>query len=239
MIKENIEHILEEIKNYNSKLICVSKTRTCAEIMEAYNTGIRDFGENHVKELIEKIKELPQVEQVKAKDYDILYLTDYLDEFALKMLGSYEEKNFKNVADGNLDLESEEEKEDLNKLNEKNKDMLSFIKKSLDENVVDVKFTNKLTNHPVCLTTEGELSTQMQKVLNAMPEQGNVNAKMVLEINDKHAIAKKLKSLYKEDDKKALKNYAKILYAQARLIEGLSIENPTEISNLICKLISK
>ena len=190
-------------------------------------------------ENIDKIDLLPQVEQVKAKDYDILYLTDYLDEFALKMLEKFDDKIFKNVADGNLDLESEEEKEDLNKLNEKNKDMLSFIKKSLDENVVDVKFTNKLTNHPVCLTTEGELSTQMQKVLNAMPEQGNVNAKMVLEINDKHAIAKKLKALYKEDDKKSLKNYAKILYAQARLIEGLSIENPTEISNLICKLISK
>ena len=112
------------------------------------------------------------------------------------------------------------------------------MKESLGDNVVSVKLTNKLSNHPVCLTTEGEISVEMQKVINAMPTDEKVNAKMVLEINEKHEIVNKLKDLFK-NNKEELKNYTKILYSEARLIEGLSIDNPTEISNLICELISK
>ena len=188
-------------------------------------------------ETVDKIKMLPQVEQVKNKDYDILYLTDYLDEFVMNVLSEFNGKKFVNVSDSNLDLDTKEEKEALKKNNEDNKEMLEFIKESLDGEVVDVRLTNKLTNHPVCLTSEGEMSTQMQKVINAMPTDEEVKAKMVLEINENHKIVDKLKKLYKED-KDELKKYAKILYSSSRLIEGLSVENPTEMSNIICDLIS-
>ena len=188
-------------------------------------------------ETIDKINMLPQVEQVKSKNFDILYLTDYLDEFVIQVLGDVDGKKFVNVSDSSLDLDTKEEKEALKKVNDDNKDMLTFIKESLNGEVVDVRLTNKLTNHPVCLTTDGEISVEMEKVINAMPTDERVKAKMVLEINEKHKIVDKLKSLYK-DDKEELKKYAKILYSSSRLIEGLSVENPTEISNIICDLIS-
>ena len=188
-------------------------------------------------ETVDKIKMLPQVEQVKNKDYDILYLTDYLDEFVINVLGEFNGKKFANVSASNLDLDTKEEKEALKKNNEDNKEMLEYIKEALDGEVVDVRLTNKLTNHPVCLTTEGEISVEMQKVINAMPTDEQVKAKMILEINENHKIVDKLKKLYQED-KDELKKYAKILYSSSRLIEGLSVENPTEISNIICDLIS-
>ena len=189
-------------------------------------------------ETIDKINLLPQVEQVKKKNYDILYLTDYLDEFVLGVLNEFNGKKFKNVADSSLELDTEEEKEAINKINEDNKEMLDVIKKELGEDVERVRFTNKLATHPVCLTTEGEVSVEMQKVINAMPGDDKVKAKMVLEINENHPISDKLKNLYK-NDKDELRKYAKVLYSEARLIEGLSIDNPTEISNLICDLLSK
>lgn len=188
-------------------------------------------------ETIDKIDMLPQVEQVKNKKYDILYLTEAVDEFAIQILQAYNEKPFKNVCDGSLDLETKEEKEQINKLNEDNKDLLAFMKENLSD-VNEIRFTNKLSNHPVCLTTEGGVSTQMEKVLSAMPNTSDVKATTILEINENHPIVEKLKKLYK-NDKDKLKDYTKILYSEARLIEGLSIENPTEISNLICDLISK
>ena len=117
--------------------------------------------------------------------------------------------------------------------------MFDIMKKTLDkDNISDIKFTHRLKNHPVCLTTEGEISSSMEKVLNAMPNSNKVNAKMIMEINENHPIAKKLQNLYK-DDKDELEKYTKILYSEARLIEGLPIDNPTEISNLICDILSK
>lgn len=187
---------------------------------------------------IDKIDLLPQVEQVKNKEYDILYLTNYVDEFVFQVLGEYEGKTFKNVASESLNLDTEEEKEKLDKFNKKYKDLLDYMKDILKDDVSDVRFTDKLTKHPVCLTTNGELSTQMEKVLNAMPEANNVKATTVLEINNKHKIVKKLNELY-NTDKKELTKYVKVLYSQSRLIEGLAIENPTEISSIICDLISK
>ena len=135
-------------------------------------------------------------------------------------------------------MDTEEEKEKLDKFNKKYKDLLDYMKEVLKDNVSDVRFTDKLTKHPVCLTTNGELSTQMEKVLNAMPEANNVKANTVLEINNKHKIVKKLNELY-NTSKKELTKYVKVLYSQSRLIEGLEIENPTEISSIICDLISK
>ena len=187
---------------------------------------------------IDKIDLLPQVEQVKNKEYDILYLTNYVDEFVFQVLGEYEGKTFKNVANESLNLDTEEEKEKLDKFNKKYKDLLDYMKEVLKDNVSDVRFTDKLTKHPVCLTTNGELSTQMEKVLNAMPEANNVKANTVLEINNKHKIVKKLNELY-NTSKSELTKYVKVLYSQSRLIEGLEIENPTEISSIICDLISK
>lgn len=185
-------------------------------------------------ESVDKIDLLPQIEQVKDKDYEILYLTDYVDEFTLQALREYDGKNFKNVSDADLDLE--DKKEDIEKLNTDNKDLLTLMKDTIG--ISSVRFTGKLKNHPVCLTSKGNVSVEMQKVINSMPGDESVNAEIVLEINENHPIANKLKSLY-ETDKEELKKYSKVLYSEARLIEGLGIDNPTEISNLICDLISK
>ncbi len=189
-------------------------------------------------ETIDKIDLLPQVESVKEKKYDILYLTDYVDEFTIQALMEYEKHPFANVSDGNLDLESKEEKEELDKINQENKEMFDFMKEKLTEHVESVRFTHRLKNHPVCLTTEGAVSVEMEKVINAMPTDEKIKAHTILEINEKHPIAQKIKKLF-ESDKEELEKYTKILYAEARLIEGLSLENPTEISGLICDLISK
>lgn len=187
-------------------------------------------------ETYDKIDNLPQVEQVKEKDYEILYLTDYVDEFVINALMQYNGKNFVNVSNEKLDLDDDNKKEEIKKLNESNKDLLESMKKEL--NIADVKFTNKLKKHPVCLTTKGDISVEMEKVINAMPTDEKIKAEVVLEINEKHPISKKLQDLYK-NDKDAFQKYTKILYSEARLIEGLPIENPTEISNLICEVISK
>lgn len=189
-------------------------------------------------ESIDKIDMLPQVQKVKEKEYEILYLTENIDEFVIKALSEYEGKKFVNVSENTLDLDTEEEKEALKKENEENKEMLNLMKESLNGEVEDVRFTHRLKDHPVCLTSEGNVSIEMEKVINSMPTDQNVKAHKVLEINSEHSIASKIKELY-QNDKEILKEYAKILYAQARLIEGMSVENPTEISNLVCKLLSK
>ena len=187
----------------------------------------------------DKVDNMPQVELIKDKGYEILYLTEYVDEFALQSLTTYKDKKFVNVSNDNVDLDTEEEKKALEELNKKSHDMFDTMKKALsDSKISDIRFTHRLKNHPVCLTTEGELSVEMEKVLNALPNDQKVNASMIMEINDSHPIAKKLEKLYKED-KEELEKYTKILYSEARLIEGLPIDNPTEISNLICDIISK
>ena len=150
----------------------------------------------------------------------------------------YDGKKLVNVSEENLDLDTEEEKEEIKKINDENKEMLNSMKEIIGSDISDVRFTHRLKNHPVCLVSEGPVSIEMQKVLNAMPTDQNINAKIILEINSSHKIADKLKELYRSDKEK-FNEYTKILYSQSRLIEGLSIENPTEISNLICDLLSK
>ena len=187
-------------------------------------------------ESVDKIDLLPQTDVLKEKDYEILYLTDYVDEFTLQMLQNYDGKNFTNIASEKLDISTDKEKEELEKANNDNKDMFEVMTKTL--NIKGVRFTKKLKNHPVCLTSEGNVSVEMEKVINAMPTDERITAEKVLEINENHPIVKKLQTLYKKD-KDELEKYTKILYAQARLIEGLPIDNPTEISNIVCELISK
>ena len=189
-------------------------------------------------ETLKKKDMLPQVEKVKEKGYEILYLTENIDEFVVHSLSNYNDKKFTNICTNELDLDSEEEKEKLKKENEENKEMLDAMKNALNDEVKLVRFTHRLKNHPVCLTSEGAISLEMEKVINAMPTDQNVKAQKVLEINEDHPIANKLKELYIEDKEK-LKDYTKILYSQARLIEGMSVENPTEISNLICDIMAK
>lgn len=183
-------------------------------------------------ETLDKIDLLPQVEQVTEKNYEVLYLTDYVDEFVVQTLMQYEGKKFINVSTNQLDLTSEEEKEEIKTLNEENKEMLQFMKEVISD-VKDVKFTHKLKKHPVCLVSEGNVTVGMEKVINAMPTDEHIKADISLEINADHPIVQKLQSLYKDNQDK-LRAYSKILYAQARLIEGLPIENPTELSNLVC-----
>ena len=185
----------------------------------------------------DRIDNMPQVEQVKNKKYDILYLTNYVDEFAIKALMKYEDKEFVNVCNSNVDLDSEEEKEELNKYNSDNKDIIEAIKETLTD-IKDARFTNKLNNNAVCLTTEGELSTEMAKVINRMPGSEKINADLVFEINKNHKIAGKLKELY-NNDKDEFNKYIKVLYAEARLTSGLEVSNPNEISNIIADIMCK
>ncbi len=188
---------------------------------------------------IEKVKQMPQVDQVKDKGYDILLLTEYVDEFCLTALAEYDNHKFVNIEKDDLDLETKEEKEKTEKANKESTDMLSSMKE-LIKDVEEVRFTNKLKNNPVCLTSKGEVSIEMQKVFDAMPNGNNmgIKAQMVLEINENHKIASRLKDLY-ENNKDEFNNYTKILYNEARLIAGLPIDNPTELSNLISDIMSK
>ena len=187
-------------------------------------------------ESVDKIDMMPQVESVKDK-YEVLYLTEYVDEFTIITLAEYNSKKFVNVSSENTDISTEEEKKHINEINDNNKDMLSSMKNLLGDSVKEVKFTSKLKNHPVCLTTEGEVSTSMEKVINSMPTGEKIKASEVLEINSNHKIANKLKELYK-DNKEQFEKYTKVIYFEARLIEGLPIDNPTEMSNLMCDIMA-
>lgn len=189
-------------------------------------------------ETVDKIDMLPMTESFKDKGYELLYLTDYIDEFAMQALREYDGKMLINIASEDASLESDEDKKEIDKENKEFQDLLTSIKNVLNDEVKGVKFTNKLKNHPVCLTTRGNISLEMEKVINAMPTDENIKAESILEINKNHPIADKLKKLY-ENDKDEFNKYAKVLYNEARLIEGLPIDNPTELTNLICEILSK
>ncbi len=186
---------------------------------------------------VSKVNDMPQVEQVKEKGYDILYLTDYVDEFAITAINEFDGVKFINVESKDLDLETEEEKEETKKINEDNSDLLKDMA-TLIGDISEVRFTKKLKKHPVCLTSKGDISIEMQKVFDAMPNDLGLKADTVLEINEAHPISDKLKKLYKKD-KDEFNKYTKILYCEARMIAGLPIDNPTEISSLICEVIAK
>ena len=184
----------------------------------------------------DKIDMLPQADAVKEKGFEILYCTDDVDEFALQMLREYDGKQFMNICADKLDLDTDEEKEELKKENEDTKELRDFMKETLGDSVSEVVFTNKLKNYPVCLTSEGMLSLEMEKVLASMPNSNGMKAKIALEINRDHPIAGKLKTLF-ETDKEKVRKYTKILYAQGCLIGGKTIENPAEFSELVSELM--
>ena len=184
-------------------------------------------------ETVEKAQMLPQAEKVAEKGYEILYLTDNVDEFAVKMLGEYDGKSFVNVAADSLDIESDEEKENLKKANEDSKAIFEKMKEVLGDKVTEVRFTGALKTYAACLTSEGELSSEMAQVLNMMPDAHDIKARTALEININHPIAEMLSEL---DDEKLAK-YSKLLYDQARLIGGMPVEDPAEFSALISELM--
>ena len=230
--KDNLKDLLMFYSSSEKKLVTLNEY--VSRMKKDQECIYYACGENN-----DKVANMPQVEVIKDKGYEILYLTEYVDEFALQALTTYDAKKFVNVSNDDVNLDSDDEKKELDKLNSKAKDMFSAMKEILkDSNINDIRFTNRLKNHPVCLTTEGNISVEMQKVLNALPNEEKVNAKMILEINKDHPIAKKIEDLYK-NNKEELEKYTKILYSEARLIEGLSIDNPTEISNLICDIMAR
>ena len=188
----------------------------------------------------ERIEMLPQLEKIKDKGYEVLYFTQDVDEFAIKVMINYDGKPFKSISDADLDLDTEEEKEEAKKLDEENKDMFAFMQEAIADKVKTVRLSKKLKTHPVCLSSDGSITIEMEKVLNAMPQNdGNkVKAEKALEINPNHPIFEKLKDLY-ANDKDKLRDYAKLLYDQALLIEGMSIDNPVEFANLVCELMTK
>ncbi|HCJ40155.1 molecular chaperone HtpG [uncultured Ruminococcus sp.] len=189
----------------------------------------------------ERIDKLPQIEKIKDKGYEVLYMTQDVDEFCVKVMINYDGKTFKSISDADIDLDTEEEKEEAKKLDEENKDMFAFMQEAISDKVKTVRLSKKLKSHPVCLSSDGGMiSIEMEKVLNAMPQNdtNRVKAEKALEINPNHEIFGKLKALY-ADDKDTLKEYTKLLYDQALLIEGLSLDDPVEFANLVCKLMTK
>ena len=187
---------------------------------------------------VEKIQALPQTELLRDKGYEILYLTDNVDEFAVTVLMRHGDKEFRNVSEGDLGIDTEAEKEETKKLAEENKDMLSFITAALDGKVKETKISDKLKSHPVCISSSGQISLEMEKILNQNPQNEKVKSEKVLEINPNHKIFAAMQKLYGEDKEK-FKDYASILYDQALLIEGMQIEDPVEFSNKICALMAE
>jgi molecular chaperone HtpG len=184
-------------------------------------------------ESVDKLSKLPQAELISDKGYEILYFTDEIDEFAIKVLLNYKDKEFKNISSSDLDIKTEEDDTDK----EENKDLFAFMKESLDGKIKEVRASKRLKTHPVCLATDGEVSIEMEKVLNAMPDNPtDIHAEKILEINTKHPMFDKLTNAY-DNDREKLKKLARVLYNQALLIEGLTIEDPVQYANDIYELI--
>ncbi len=186
---------------------------------------------------VSRIESLPQTELVRDKGFEILYLTENVDEFCLQMMHDYDGKEYKSVSADDLGLETDAEKEEIKKAQEDNQSLFDYMTEKLSGKVKAVKLSARLKNHPVCITSEGMLSVEMEKVLSAMPNAEGAKAEKVLEINPNHAIFAKLKSLYESDKDKA-GEYAELLYQQALLIEGIPIENPVEFTNKMCEIMA-
>ena len=193
-------------------------------------------------ESTDRLAKLPAAERVLDKGFDILYLTDDVDEFMLQMLRSYgdkeKEKEFRNISADDLGIETDAEKEEVKAKNEENKELFEAMKAALDGKVTEVRLSQRLKSHPVCLSSSGPLSIEMEKVLNSMPaQQEKVKSEKVLELNGEHEVFAALKRLFEAGDKEKLAAYSEILYDQALLIEGLALEDPVAYANNVCKLM--
>lgn len=230
MHKDKLQDLLMFTSSKENKLVT----------LDEYVTGM---GEEQkyiyyaVGDSIARIEQLPQTELVKDKGFEILYLTDNVDEFAIKSLREYKDKEFRSVSADDLGIENTEKQEEIKAKEEENSDLLKELAAALDGKVTKVILSQRLKSHPVCLTSEGDISLEMEKVLNSMPTDQKIHAQRVLEINPEHEIFNKLKAISEAGDKEKLAKYAQLLYTQALLIEGISIENPVEFSNLICEFM--
>ncbi|MBQ1772279.1 MAG: molecular chaperone HtpG, partial [Clostridia bacterium] len=177
---------------------------------------------------VARIKAMPQLDRLSEKGYDVLFLTDDVDEFTVTILHEYSGKQFKSVSSGDLDIETEEEKKASEKLAEDHKPLLDEIKEALAGKVKDVKISSRLKDHAVCISSEGPLSVEMEKVLNAMPTENKLKAERILEINSEHPVFEKLKALHESGDKQKLKDLSDVLFVQAQLIEGILPEDPAD-----------
>lgn len=205
--------------------------------------GRMQEGQTHIYyacgESIARIEHLPQAELVRDKGYELLYLTDDVDEFCLRVLHDYDGKEFKSVSDGDLGLETQEEKEAAQKLTDESRSLLDSIKAALGDKVSDVRLSQRLKTHPACITSEGGLSLEMEKVLSSMPSGDNVpKAQRILELNPEHAIFARLKKLGEDGDSDTLGDIADVLYNQALLVEGLAIDDPAGYAAKVCKLLA-
>lgn len=229
--KDSLKDLVMFYSSTGKKLVTLSE----------YVSGMKD-GQDKIYyacgDSVEKIDMLPQIDALKEKGYEVLYCTDNVDEFALKMLDEYDGRKFANVCAEEIDLSTEDEKKQLEEQNESGKDMLEEMKNILSGAVQSVKFTNRLKNYPACLSSEGNISVEMEKILNSMPTDNKVKADIVLELNASHPVAEKLKTLYTED-KDSFNKFTKLLYDQARLVGGMTIENPSEFVSLISELMTK
>ena len=230
MNKDKLKDLLMFYSSAKEKLVTLSE----------YVKGMKDGQEDiyyACGESYEKIAALPQIEKAKDAGYEILFFKDGVDEFVAKIMNDYDGKKFKSVSEADFSAGSEEEKKQLDVKKEEFKDVLDFIKQSLDGKVKDVRLSANLKTYPVCLSTSGEISIEMEKVLNSMPNaKEKVQADKILELNAAHKITEKLKTLY-ADDKETLKKYALVLYEQARLLEGLPIENAQEFVGAVCEIL--
>ena len=226
MNKEVLEDLLLFYSSHEDKYVTLSE----------YKERVKDSDKIYYAsgESIAKIKNMPQVENIMEKGYEVLFLTDYLDEFVIKTLNKYGELSFVNVQD---EKSNEEETDEIKKVNEDNKDALKLMKDTIG--ISDVKFSDTLKSHPVSLVSVGEISLEMEKVLKSMPNADGVSANKVLLINKNHPVYNKIINLHNNKEDEKLKNYSKVLYNLALLINGLSIENPNELSDIVCDIISK
>ena len=224
--KELLQDLLLFNSSYEDKLVTLSEYKS--RLSEGDNKIYYAAGET-----ISKIKNMPQVENMIDKGNEVLFLTDYLDEFTIKAMSKFEELEFVNVQD----TTNEDDDEDIKKVNEDNKDLLSIMKSAITVN--DIKFSDKLKDHPVALTSVGEVSLEMEKVFKAMPNSENIKANKVLLINNSHPVYEKLVSLHNNKDEEGIKNYTNVLYNMALLINGLTVDNPNELTETICNIISK
>jgi molecular chaperone HtpG len=256
MLKKDREKYIEFYKNFGKQLkygvysdygankevlqdllMFYSSTEKKLVTLDEYVSRMKDdqkyiyyaAGEN-----VDRIEKLPQTEIVKDKGYEILYFTDDVDEFAIKMLMKYKEKEFKSVSSNDLGFESDEK--ESKEETEENKELFDFMKESLKDKVKEVRASKRLKSHPVCLANEGELSIEMEKVLKTMPNNPNIKADKILEINTNHPMFNAIKNAFAEDKSK-VKMYSNLLYNEALLIEGLPIEDPVQFANDVCCLI--
>lgn len=226
--------------NLKELLMFHSSTEGKPVTMEEYIGRMKE-GQTHIYyacgENIARIEHLPQTELVCEKGFELLYLTDDVDEFCLKAMHDYDGKEFKSVSDGDLNLETEEEKEQSKKLTEESRPLLDAVKSALGDKVQEVRLSQRLKTHPACIASDGGISLEMEKVLNAMPSENTMKAQRILELNPEHPIFRTLEQ-YNESGSEKLSDLADVLYSQALLVEGMPLEDPAEYAAKVCRLLA-